>query len=387
MSFIGPKLCPQSLSRDDSAKSASPDGSPRANRTIGPCLPKDGYSTSVSHDKSKDLDSEISTDMILQPTPLLNSNTDEVQDSLQLKSQHGCQTGNKHHSSANHPEKSIVLNGDNLSNSVKPTTSSPMRRIFGAALPPAIRSEFVSNPIDSSLNSIDGDPSDSDSDDDYGPSLPPAQTPMENCSITTEETTKEKPYNSRTNAKSNSTSKLERAEWMLKPPDSLDLTSRIDPTKLKNRKFTSGRGIKRPADGSGVSAIWTETPEEKRKRLADEVLGREDATSASSLSRLAKSNPSQVSCNARISKEIMATKEKINEFNKLNRNKSLLEERKAAQDRGELELLEDDDPSHRAFDREKDMSLGGRHVNTANRKQFLMHAKNFGNRFQEGKYL
>jgi hypothetical protein len=68
--------------------------------------------------------------------------------------------------------------------------------------------------------------------------------------------------------------KPKREEWMLVPPKDEDWSSRVDPTKLRNRKFNTGKGAKAPAQNSGgVSSIWTETPEEKRQRLADEVMG------------------------------------------------------------------------------------------------------------------
>lgn len=76
--------------------------------------------------------------------------------------------------------------------------------------------------------------------------------------------------------------KPQREEWMLLPPTNDDWSSRVDPTKLKNRKFQSGKGSKAPIDKSGgISAIWTETPEEKRQRLEDEVLGKRDPAIAS----------------------------------------------------------------------------------------------------------
>lgn len=66
---------------------------------------------------------------------------------------------------------------------------------------------------------------------------------------------------------------------MLAPPTSGDWTSKVDPTKLKNRKFNSGKG---GGQGKEVAAIWTETPEQKRKRLQDEVMGVSSASGGSS---------------------------------------------------------------------------------------------------------
>lgn len=68
--------------------------------------------------------------------------------------------------------------------------------------------------------------------------------------------------------------KPKREEWMLIPPKQDDWSSKVDPTKLRNRKFNTGKGSKAPAQTlGGESALWTETPEQKRQRLADEVLG------------------------------------------------------------------------------------------------------------------
>jgi hypothetical protein len=161
---------------------------------------------------------------------------------------------------------------------------------------------------------------------------------------------------------------------MLAPPTDSDWTSRVDPTKLKNRKFASGKGSKAPAEKSGVSAIWTETPEEKRRRLEDEVLGRKDKD-ASSGSLTVKGEGE--------SREDRETARRIKEYNERNRNKSLMDEKN---ERGGGVKEKEDDPSKRGFDREKDMALGGRLGHGA-KKEMLAKAADFGNRFQKGRYL
>jgi hypothetical protein len=159
---------------------------------------------------------------------------------------------------------------------------------------------------------------------------------------------------------------------MLAPPSDSDWGARVDPTKLKNRKFASGKGSKAPAEKTGVSAIWTETPEQKRQRLEDEVLGRKDkGVSASSQAK-----------GSGDSKEDRETARRIKEYNERNRGRSLMDEHVGGGGGKEKE----DDPSKRGFDREKDMALGGRLGHGA-KKEMLAKAADFGSRFQKGRYL
>lgn len=71
----------------------------------------------------------------------------------------------------------------------------------------------------------------------------------------------------------NDDGKPKRDEWMLVPPKSEDWTAKVDPTKLKNRKFQTGKGAKAPQKAGSDNSLWTESPEERRKRLNDEVMG------------------------------------------------------------------------------------------------------------------
>lgn len=47
---------------------------------------------------------------------------------------------------------------------------------------------------------------------------------------------------------------------------------------------------------------------------------------------------------------------------------------------------EEDDPSKRAFDREKDMAVGGR-ITATQRRELINKSANFGGRFQKGSFL
>lgn len=234
----------------------------------------------------------------------------------------------------------------------------PAKRVLGPALPPAYLSERPPQPAGSN----------SDSDDDYGPSPPPAP-----CSAAEASLLAQRQQEQELASKAQAPAKPQRDDWMLVPPSDSDWSSRVDPTKLKNRKFASGKGSKAPAEkGGGISAIWTETPEQKRQRLEDEVLGRKDAATSSSRSK--EQRPVE-------SKEDEETARMIQEYNDRNRNRSLYDEHK-----GQTKKEEEDDPSKRGFDREKDMALGGR-IGHVQKKDMLAKAADFGSRFQKGRYL
>jgi Protein of unknown function (DUF3752) len=242
----------------------------------------------------------------------------------------------------------------------KPLSPPPKKRVLGPAPPPAPISQMPSH----SANDDDS------SDDDYGPSLPPAPGSAAEAqhlhTLAIERESQE--------AADNAPKKPQRDEWMLLPPDGSDWGSRVDPTKLKARKFASGKGSKAPAEKSGgISALWTETPEEKRKRLADEVLGRTEVSLNSSSKSSSKPRKE--------SKEDEATARRIREYNERNRGESLLEKRK--REGGQKE--EEDDPSKRGFDREKDMALGG--LGRVEKRDMLKKASDFGTRFQKGSFL
>ena len=64
-----------------------------------------------------------------------------------------------------------------------------------------------------------------------------------------------------------------------------------------------------------------------------------------------------------------------------NRNSSLYDEHKKATPKEK-----DDDPSKRAFDKEKDIG-GGMKIGYAKRKELLSRAADFSSRFAKGNYL
>ncbi|KAI4102590.1 MAG: hypothetical protein LQ339_004607 [Xanthoria mediterranea] len=257
------------------------------------------------------------------------------------------------------------------SSSTSSDTSNKRCRTIGPAPPPAPLSERPSPPPESQ------DPNENDSsseDDTFGPSLPPTtsqtQTPHHQQAtltpISPSETAPAPP---------------KREEWMLVPPSSSDWSSRIDPTKLRNRKFATGKGAKAPSSskggGGGIDTIWTETPEQKRQRLQDEMMG------VKKPAQLVEGGEEAEGRRGREDEaERRETERRIREFNERNRGVgSLYEEHKKG-----VPKKKEDDPSKRAFDKEKDMG-GGMKIGHAKRKEMVGKAADFGSRFAGGKYL
>ncbi|KAH6609317.1 hypothetical protein Trco_002663 [Trichoderma cornu-damae] len=211
---------------------------------------------------------------------------------------------------------------------------------------------------------------DDDDDDDFGPSLPSASAPR-----------------ARQIGPSLPPSELDgaprRDEWMLAPPPPSSTFSERDTTRIRARKFASKPGPS-PSPSSaaaGPSSIWTETPEEKLKRLQDSVLGRTGpASDAGAPPGLEDERRKKQLRDEALSANIQAQ-----------RGKALLEEHrggggKAAGARRGRQEEEEDDPSKRAFDREKDMAIGGR-ITSAQRRELINKSANFGGRFQKGSFL
>ncbi|KAI1761654.1 hypothetical protein GGR53DRAFT_17461 [Hypoxylon sp. FL1150] len=253
----------------------------------------------------------------------------------------------------------------------KPTPAPTAKRVHGPAPPPA--------PLSERPPAAD---SDSD-DDDYGPALPTSSSHLARqtqAQIAQAEA-----------AAAAAAAGPKRDDWMLAPPSASGPRA-ADPTKIKNRRFNSGPRASTSRDNGGeLSSIWTETPEQKRKRLENAVLGRESQSqqqhTTSSSSHHNNNNSGKTTAANPPSKEDAEQQERIRNFTEATRGKSLYEEHRESREGRKLAAEEaEDDPSARAFDKEKDMKLGGR-IGTAQRRELLNRAADFGGRFAKGKYL
>lgn len=269
-------------------------------------------------------------------------------------------------------------------------SAPPPRRVAGPALPSSAdnvsddpepfqeKKNISPSLLPPSSTLIDQDfkaDSASDSDSDYGPSLPTSASYARRAA---QHYASVAPVH---DALENAGPK--RDEWMLVPPSESSASRReVDPTRIRARKFASGpRANTTVSDPQKVSnSLWTETVAEKAKRIADEVLGRGPDPDALSNRRTQpnsgmKSRTSEAE-DARVRANIAAA-----------RGPSLMESHRQSNAKKIMEEEEKDDPSKRAFDREKDMAIGGRGAGAWNQKEVLKQAKNFGGRFGNGSFL
>ena len=121
--------------------------------------------------------------------------------------------------------------------------------------------------------SLEDSSSTSSLDADFGPAPPTHSSVTPSKLVQPSEADK---YTSDERVQDKASGRVERDAWMTMPPTQDDLSSRLDPTKLRARKFNTGRGaaaVAGSSSGKDAASVWTETPEQKRKRLADEVMG------------------------------------------------------------------------------------------------------------------
>ncbi|KAF4252318.1 hypothetical protein KXX33_006157 [Aspergillus fumigatus] len=251
------------------------------------------------------------------------------------------------------------------------------RKVFGPVLPSSPDSEdteterraegarTVESTRTDGLNQEDEDQDqdedeDDEADDDYGPSLPPLGGEV------TANSNMDKIYDEshiqpgKPDAHNNNS---QRDAWMLRPPKPSDLSSRLDPTKLKNRKFQGGQSLS--YSGEEVDVTWTETPQQKLKRLQDEAMGVSSqpvlSHDRSSTSMASKSPPRQ-------------------------HDSSKASERLPPSSTNSLMSSSNDDPSRRPFRWATDIASAPR-LSTLQHQKQVGEAVDFSSKFTKGRYL
>ncbi|UPX11810.1 uncharacterized protein EKO05_0002398 [Ascochyta rabiei] len=240
-----------------------------------------------------------------------------------------------------------------------PAPPSKPARVMGPTAPPAALDQRPPNPL--------SDDSDS-SDDDFGPAPPPA-----GATYNTDAYAEDRPAPSAFDTDphfAEAPKKAQRDDWMTMPPTQDDLAARLDPTKQRARKFNSGKGT---GAGGGMSSAWTETPQQKLKRLQDEAMGITTSSATTSTGAASGSGSGR-------SKEDERRARKMREKIDAARGKSLVEQHQSKA------KVEEDDPSRRVFDYEKDMAVQG-NLNHKQKRDMLSKSKGFGDRFSSGSFL
>lgn len=253
------------------------------------------------------------------------------------------------------------------------------QKVLGPAAPPASLNERPTVPANE-------DESDSDSSEDgYGPSVPTSE------SIAKSYARQEADREAREAPAPKEEPSIKRDDWMMVPPTADGLARNLDPSK-RAKTFRSGPGAAKTSSGKGgMDAMWTETPGEKRKRLADQVLGVSKPAGPGSRPERAEGRDKKDEEAARRIKEynVSITRHLVDDYGssilcanatqEKHRGKSLVEQHKS-----NTKSAEEDDPSKRAFDREKDIESG---TLMKSKKDLMKQAANFGSKFSGGKYL
>jgi len=182
-----------------------------------------------------------------------------------------------------------------------------------------------------------------------------------------------------------------RDEWMLLPPKELDLQASVDPTKIKARGFKQTSKPHASSSGGSTTAtrtagsLWTETPDERRQRLADEAVGKRRRAEEPGLDEHALLDLSKRA------KRDALMRHQVDLHNKSSRNTSLLDLHKTAESnvtREETSLAGDKKkPSMAVWDHSAMMGVSSKFLSDAQKSELVKDAKGLGGRFGGGSFL
>ncbi|KAG9098224.1 hypothetical protein FRC07_010677, partial [Ceratobasidium sp. 392] len=199
-------------------------------------------------------------------------------------------------------------------------------------------------------------PPDSDSDDDYGPMPLPAGVDSsydENDGV--REFMEREKRREQQIEEAKKPKALKRDDWMLAPPSSSDLFS---------------------YKKSAASYLWTETPQERQQRLADEVSGKRKRAEEAAAQGVSATGDDVDTVKKR--KRDQELREQVEAHNKQNRAQTLVAMHAPA-------VPDPDEAPPGIWDHSRDMALSGRLMDEKSRQKMLKDAKGLGDRFGHGK--
>ncbi|KAG8926156.1 hypothetical protein FRC03_010733 [Tulasnella sp. 419] len=257
---------------------------------------------------------------------------------------------------------------------------------YGPALPPDLARPGPSKPVVGPSFPTGPPPEDDESDEDVGPMpLPEGLQDDDEEDGVAEFLAKEKQRQNNIEAgilseglwlESKKPKALQRDEWMLKPPEASDLLGTLDPAKLRSRRQFSRNTEEKSKD----QTLWTETPAERQKRLAEEVEGKRKRTELAAGDSVGSAEVSPEAQRKR--KRDQDLQRAIQEHNKKNRSESLLEMHSKAEAK---KAKNEDEAPPAIWDRDRDMGLGGRLMDEKSRSKLIKDARGLGDRFGHSK--
>lgn len=160
----------------------------------------------------------------------------------------------------------------------------------------------------------------------------------------------------------------------------------IDPTKLKSRSFQSGPKAQKSTRPGGIGGddgpnLWTETPAERQQRLQDEALGKKR--------RAENANPEEEDTEETRRKRARdrRLKEEVERHNSKSRKESLVDQHEKKKSKSSAGKRKGQEEEPQGWDRDRDMSIGGRLIDDGKRKQMIEDAKGLGGRFGSSGFM
>ncbi|KAM0790613.1 hypothetical protein ACM66B_004477 [Microbotryomycetes sp. NB124-2] len=361
---IGPELPPELASQLGRSATATDADTQGQSRSIGPQVPSNAS---------------------LPPAPPTKDNDDDDSDDDFGPSLPPDLVAARHdNASASSTNKSTIVLGP-----ARPPSTSSAASVLGPSLPPP-PGATADRPASSSkretpLSNMYSD----DSDDGEGPG--PMPLPQDSSSARDDNDgvrqfkEREQREQERRRREEADKGKIKREEWMLVPPKELDLAKSLDPTKLKARGFSQKATSDKPASSqsSGVD-LWTETPQERAQRLADEAMGirKKAVQSRAGGGDDSAGRDAETEEQRRKRRRDEQLKREVEEYNRSSRKDSLLDQHSKSK-----KAKKDTEEPAAFWDRDRDMAVGGRLMDDGKRKDVIRNAKELGGRFGGGSFL